>query len=130
MSSEANGGKRLPNGLRPDQFAYGHPRMPRADRAKIFIPFDALRGYQEALRKAEQQMEMMRQPQLSDDLKAELDWQLAQLEPESLVCVTYFDNGTFAQARGPVRRIDAVAATLTVGETPIALRDIRNIEAL
>lgn len=130
MYSEANGSGRLPNGLRPDQFAYGHPRMPRAERAKIFIPFDALRGYQEALREAERQVEMMRHPELSDDLKAELDWQFGRLEPGALVCVTYFDDGAFAQVRGPVRKRDALVRTLTVGETCIALGDIRSIEAL
>ena len=29
------------------------PRMPLAQRAKIFIPFDPLKGYQEALRTKE-----------------------------------------------------------------------------
>ena len=28
---------------------YGHPRMSLADRAKIFIPFDPLKGFREAL---------------------------------------------------------------------------------
>ena len=30
-----------------------HPRMPREQRAKIFIPFDPLKGYQDALREKE-----------------------------------------------------------------------------
>ena len=33
------------------------PRMPRAQRAKIFIPFDPLKGYQEALRQKEREAE-------------------------------------------------------------------------
>ena len=32
---------------------YGHPRMSLADRAKIFIPFDALKGFREALEEQE-----------------------------------------------------------------------------
>lgn len=120
----------LPNGLCPDQFAYGHPRMPRADRAKIFIPFDALRGYQEALRETERQVEMMRQPELSDDLKAELDWQICRLQPGMLVCVTYFDDGAFAQVRGPFRKHDDLTHTLSVGDIRIPLEHIRSIEAL
>ena len=31
--------------------------MPRAQRAKIFIPFDPLKGYQEALRQKEREAE-------------------------------------------------------------------------
>jgi len=33
------------------------PRMPRSQRAKIFIPFDPLKGYQEALREKEREAE-------------------------------------------------------------------------
>ena len=33
------------------------PRMPLSQRAKIFIPFDPLKGYQEALRKKEREAE-------------------------------------------------------------------------
>lgn len=34
-----------------------HPRMPLSQRAKIFIPFDPLKGYQEALREKELEAE-------------------------------------------------------------------------
>ena len=34
---------------------YGHPRMSRANRAKIFMPFDALKGLREALAEREQE---------------------------------------------------------------------------
>ena len=33
------------------------PRMPLSQRAKIFIPFDPLKGYQEALRAEEREAE-------------------------------------------------------------------------
>ena len=33
------------------------PRMPLSQRAKIFIPFDPLKGYQEALRTKEREAE-------------------------------------------------------------------------
>jgi hypothetical protein len=32
---------------------YGHPRMPLEERAKIFMPFDPLRGFREELRRRE-----------------------------------------------------------------------------
>ena len=34
------------------------PRMHRSQRAKIFIPFDPLKGYQDALREKELEVEM------------------------------------------------------------------------
>lgn len=33
------------------------PRMPLSQRAKIFVPFDPLKGYQEALREKEREAE-------------------------------------------------------------------------
>ena len=30
---------------------YGHPRMPMSERAKIFSPFDPLKGFREELRR-------------------------------------------------------------------------------
>ena len=38
--------------------ALPRPCMPLAQRAKIFIPFDPLKGYQEALREKEREAEI------------------------------------------------------------------------
>lgn len=120
----------MPNGLRPDQFAYGHPRQPRAERAKIFIPFDALRGYREALREMERQVEAEPRGELSDDALAELDWQFHRLEPGMQVRIEYFHEGARAQASGPVLDCNDSTRTLTVGDACIALDDIQSIETL
>lgn len=40
-----------------DQMHYGHPRMPLDERAKIFMPFDPLKGFREELRRREQKVE-------------------------------------------------------------------------
>ena len=40
-------------GTRPDDLHYGHPRMPLSERAKIFMPFDALKGFREAIEERE-----------------------------------------------------------------------------
>lgn len=37
------------------QMHYGHPRMSRVNRAKIFMPFDALKGLREALAEREKE---------------------------------------------------------------------------
>ena len=37
------------------QMRYGHPRMSPANRAKIFMPFDALKGLREALEQREKE---------------------------------------------------------------------------
>ena len=41
------------------------PRMPLAQRAKIFIPFDPLKGYQDALRAKEREAEAAHDERIS-----------------------------------------------------------------
>ena len=43
------------------------PRMPLSQRAKIFIPFDPLKGYQEALREKEREAEERMNERVSID---------------------------------------------------------------
>lgn len=40
-----------------DPMHYGHPRMPMEERAKIFSPFDPLKGFREELRRRERLVE-------------------------------------------------------------------------
>ena len=55
-----------------DRPAPTHPRMDRADRAKIFMPFAALKGYEEALddvlRKAQEEVAREIQTEEIDDI--------------------------------------------------------------
>ena len=51
-----------PNHQEGDDFLRRHPRMMSAKRAKIFSPFDALKGFQEALEKEERRTEGNRRP--------------------------------------------------------------------
>ncbi|MDD7365108.1 MAG: hypothetical protein PUG35_06430 [Olsenella sp.] len=44
-------------GLGPDDLYVRHPRMPLSERAKIFMPFNPLKGFEEALREKEREVE-------------------------------------------------------------------------
>ena len=48
------------------------PRMPLSQRATIFIPFDPLKGYQDALREKEREVELCHNELVGpdDDLEA------------------------------------------------------------
>ncbi|MBR1911965.1 MAG: hypothetical protein IJ828_06375 [Treponema sp.] len=64
------------NGMYDDLIDYqwlgspSRPRMPLADRAKIFMPFAALRGYEEELDRIQKKVEKSHEPLYSkiDDL--------------------------------------------------------------
>ena len=50
-----------------------HPRMERAERAKIFSPFAALRGYDDSIQEEIHKAELCRRPLLTDSEKASID---------------------------------------------------------
>lgn len=52
-----------------DPMHYGHPRMRLEDRAKIFSPFDPLKGFREELRRRElaREASMRHDPWLPED---------------------------------------------------------------
>lgn len=43
--------------LAADDLYVRHPRMPLGERAKIFMPFNPLKGFEEALREKEREVE-------------------------------------------------------------------------
>lgn len=60
-----------------DPFSIRHPPMPLSRRAKIFAPFDALKGYKEAV--AAKRKEYIEKRELSDEEKLELDQKISLL---------------------------------------------------
>lgn len=60
----------------------------KADRAKLFLPFDALKGFREAL--AEKERIVVPKTELSEDRKEELDRLLHQIKPGDIITVVYF----------------------------------------
>lgn len=73
-----------------------HPRMTNADRAKIFAPFAALKGYEEAI--AAKQRIVVPKIELSEEAKEELDRCFHEIEAKlamgihPVVTVTYFEQ--------------------------------------
>lgn len=67
------------------------PKMDRADRAKQFMPFDALKGFQEALREKER----VRVPKriLSEEEREELNRELSRIGKMDMVEAEYFQDG-------------------------------------
>lgn len=116
------------------------PSMPIADRAKIFMPFAALKGYEEAIE--EKQKLMTARMELSEEKKEELDVQLHELSEiladgrTSEVTVRYYvkderasqeeqtELGNYVDVTGKVKKIDTFLEQIIVEEQTIALKDI------
>ena len=75
-------------------------KMSREDRAKQFMPFAALKGYPDALRRKEKIV--VERQELSDEYKEELDYQLRQIRKNDMVTVVYYCKGEYLKVTGMV----------------------------
>lgn len=101
------------------------PKMDRGNRAKQFMPFDALKGFQEALRERERIIVPKRE--LSEEQKEELDYKLRQIRTMDIVTAEYFQNGEYVQITGVVSRIDENTRVLKIVNTRIPFDDISDL---
>ena len=100
--------------------------MPRAERAKQFMPFAALKGYEEALRRKEKIV--VPKAEVSEEYAEELDRKLRNIQKMDVVTVVYFCEGEYIQRTGVVSRIDETARILKVVNTKILFDDIYQLE--
>lgn len=117
-----------------------HPRMKVEDRAKIFAPFAALKGYEEAIT-AKQKIIVPRM-ELSEESKEYLDLQLGKMEQllakgqHPIITAVYFhkdkvsdeDGGEYIQFTGMVAKFDKTSRILQIVEKRLRLDDIYRIE--
>lgn len=101
-------------------------KMTREDRAKQFMPFSALKGYEEALKK----QELVRVPkkEVAEEHAEQLDRKLRVVRQGDMVAVTYYDRGEYRRIMGLVSRLNIVIGALTVGDTRIPFEDLYDIE--
>ena len=100
-------------------------KMGRAERAKQFMPFAALKGYYEALRKKEKIV--VEKKELAEEYMAELDLELRQVKRNDIITVVYFCKNEYLQVTGKVTKIDNVYRVLKVVNTRISFDDLYSI---
>ena len=119
-----------------DSFKIKHPPMPVSKWAKIYAPFDALKGFDEEIESQEEIF--IEKPLLSDYQKEELDAKiriLAQLtinskmarENQVMATVDYYDAGKIKKVSGQVWRVDL--RTIRIDEELIGMDSIVGIDS-
>ena len=105
-------------------------KMPIKERAKIFAPFDALKGFREMLALDEVIHEPKIEP--SEDLIIELSNTINSLKLGMLVEVKYYVNECecYKKIIGVFTKIDKVYKKLTIVKTKINIEDIIDIKIL
>ena len=89
--------------------------MNKVARAKQSLPFDALKGLQEALR--EKEVEYEEKKELSEDTLNDLNDKFNQLDNGSLVRITFYKNGKYSEIKGRVTNIDYIKKRIQMNKT-------------
>lgn len=97
-------------------------KMSVENRAKQFMPFAALRGLPEAL--VQKEKVVVEKIELTEDMAAELDWNMGELKVGMMVMVVYFCNDEYLKKTGIVSRIDKNARVIQVVESKIKFDDL------
>lgn len=108
--------------------------MQRAHRAKQFAAFDALKGYEDAVRAQEWLYEPYQE--LSPEKSEEIDRQLHLVRPHDQILVTWFqsrrasdkETGNYMTESGEVQMIDTQEHILLVNGRLILFCDITDLE--
>ena len=121
---------------RPDS---AHPRMPRADRAKQFMPFASLRGFGDEIREKEEVREDRRIP--GEDEEAEKNARVNELarviSSHPAVRILLFvprqtgsGEGKTVRLTGNASGYDPVDRTVLLSGRKISLDDVYSLEIL
>ena len=123
----------------PRHVSNRHPHMKNADRAKQFVPFAALKGYDEAIQ--EKQVLYVPRQELSEDDRTALDEKLFRLQallrqgarpvlsleyfvPKERNMLDYIPLGQYHEATGPVTKLSLEMRTLRLDGRDYSLDDI------
>lgn len=122
--------------LHEDRPASPRPKMDLSNRAKIFAPFDALRGFNFAVMATEAEKALLPRVELSEDSQQELNRKLRQLRTGETVTVCYFvqerqvgdlELGYYHSMTGQVQGIDEYSGALILADYFIPIADIRDL---
>lgn len=104
------------------------PKMPIKERAKIFAPFDALKGFREML--ASEEVIVEDKKELSEDQINYLSNIINSLEFGMMLEVTYYSykDSCYKKIVGVFTKIDRVYKKITIVKTKINIDDIFDIK--
>ena len=103
---------------------HNHPRIPMSNRAKIFSPFAALRGYEDEIASEGRDHLKGNRIELSEEGKQALNQKISQLRKGQELTIKYFTNGYYEDIAGILDSVDAINKELP---TIIAFEDVLEI---
>ena len=98
------------------------------ERAKQFLPFDALNGFRDFLSLSEKNIED--KTELSDDLTNIINKKIAILKKGMKVQIKYYYGSEYIETTGVVKRIDCTYKNIYLSNSKIGFSDILDIDVL
>jgi len=102
-------------------------KMPLSQRAKQFAPFDALKGFKEAIQDVNYQTELVDRIILSEDQLDKLDEIAHSLNKGERITITYYHKGRYLKLSGVFTKIDEIEKVMVMGGEVFGLGDIIEI---
>lgn len=103
-------------------------KMSRLQRAKQFMPFSVLKGFEERI--ATMSQERIERKVLSEDQIDELNYTLQQIEEGTTVHLTIFTRGQYEDIRGVVQRLLLDERCMVVNNRTIHMASIVALRCL
>lgn len=100
----------------------------RVDRAKQFLPFDALKGLQEALREKEIVYEDRRE--LSEEMYEDLSLKFQRIDENTYIKIKFYNNRKYMNLEGKVQKLNENKKYLIINSVKVNFFDIVEIEII
>ena len=104
------------------------PKMTLLQRAKQFMPFATLKGFQELLEETARYTENRKE--LSEEQLEVLDAQCKGLVIGAVVSVVYHNGRAYDTVQGRLQQIDRVYRTMTVGDVLVSMSHIIRVTTI
>ena len=114
-----------------------HPKMPLDNRAKIFAPFSALRGFEIELLTREKDRILLSKSTPTEQMEQEIDRNLNRLQIGDTVRVTWFrpyktlngqDLGSYITETAVFHGMDLDSRMFRLSDHDVPIDDIRTVE--
>ena len=100
----------------------------KSDRARQFMPFDALKGYKEAIK--EKQKIIVEKKELSEDDAIILSRKLNEIKKGDMIKVIYYLDSQYICIEGMLSKINIDERYLMIVKTKIPFIDIKSLDIL
>lgn len=104
--------------------------MNRKERAKQFMPFDALKGLQEELRKREERRLMVEKKELCDEEISLINDVLTRLKKGDGLEIVFYRNGRYLRLSDRLKKINTTYKYIQTESDTIYFDDVLEIKAL